>query len=126
MKKKFIFIPILIVVLALAIILSACASNKAEIKEDTVISIEALVKPDSSFKVGDAFDKGKFEVYAVMSDKKTKRLIENQNSLVYNINEIKADGQNIVDADGKFSKAGEFTLKVTFSDKSTNVTIKVV
>ncbi len=113
MKKALLTVLVLVLTLTLGVALVACADQE----ELHVTAITAEVAEGATFKVGDAFDAELFVVKATLSDDSVKEVTTTA-ALAYD-----KSGLSLVD--GKYSKAGEVTLKISFSDFTTELKFKV-
>ena len=116
--KKIISVVLMVVLCVTAVAVFAGCTNDDETKVPEITGISAKVSSDAKYTVGSAFDSKYISVTASLSDKTTKA-ISTTSAISYDLAALK------LDSDGNFTEAGEFTMKVTYSDWSTNVTIKV-
>ncbi len=116
MKKIFVCIIAFVLAVTATCMFVGCNNQKEEVA--TVTSISAKVASGTTFKVGDSFDATKVTVTATLSDK-TTRTVSTTAALSFDRAAME------LDSDGKFTKAGTYTVKVTYSDWSTDMTLTV-
>lgn len=118
MKSRKIVSLILIAALCLGIVAMAAACKKSDSDVPTVTSIKAELASDTAYKVGDEFDSSDITVTATLSDK-TSRKVTTAAAIEYDLASLE------LDSEGKFTKAKEYTLKISFAGVSTELTFTV-
>ncbi len=116
--KKFLAVVLMVVLSLTAVFVFVGCTNDKDSDVPTITGITAKVSSDANYKVGSAFDTKYITVTASLSDKTTKAVSTTQ-AISYDYSALKLDN------DGKFTEAGDYQLKVTYSDWSTTVTVKV-
>ncbi len=117
MKKFFTCILVFVLAVTATCLFVGCTNDKKDDVE-TVTSISAKIASGTTFVVGDAFDSSKITVTATLSDK-TTRTVSNTSAIAFDRSTLK------LDSDGNFTEAGTYTVKVTFADVSTTVSLTV-
>lgn len=117
MKKLFAIVLLVVIAMATLFVFVGCTNNKEE-TVPAVTGITAKVATDAKFTVGSQFDSKYITVVASLDDKTTKT-VSTTAAISYDLADIK------LDAEGKFTEAGQFEMDVKFSDWSTKVTIVV-
>ncbi len=117
------FRKVLLVVTLIAVAVTSIALVSACNKDDkddlpNIESIKATVASGTVFTVGTAFDSTKITVTAKL-DNGEERKVETVKAISYDLSVLK------LNAEGKFTEAGEYTLPVKYSDWSTTVKIVV-
>lgn len=116
--KKSMLVLMLVAVVATSVVLASACKDKNGEDLPNIESIKAEVVSGTTFTVGAAFDSTKITVTAKLDDG-TTRAVETVKAIYYDLSVLK------LDAGGKFTEAGEFTLPVKYSDWTTTVVIKV-
>lgn len=116
--KKFISIVLMVILTITAVAVFVGCNDKEETEVPAITGITAKVSKDANFKVGTAFDSKYITVTATLDDKTTKTVATTA-AISYDLEALE------LDEDGKFTSAKDYNLKVTYSDWSTTVTIKV-
>lgn len=116
--KKIISVVLMVVLCVTAVAVFVGCTNDKDTKVPEITGISAKVSSDANYTVGSAFDSKYISVTASLDDK-TTQAVATTAAISYDLSALK------LDADGNFTEAGEFTMKVTYSDWSTNVTVKV-
>lgn len=116
--KKIISVILMVVLCVCAISVFVGCTQDKETDVPKITSISAKVSSDANFTVGSAFD-SKYITVTASLDNKTSKAVVTTSAISYDLSAIKLDN------DGNFTEAGEFTMKVTYSDWSTNVKIIV-
>lgn len=114
MKKVLVTLLIVALAVCAAVSLVACKGEG----ELHIVSIEAKVKENTNYKVGDTFATSTLTLTAKLSDG-TEEEITSTSSVTYDKTQLKL-------SNGKFTEAGEFTLKVKFLSYETTVNLTVV
>lgn len=113
MRKKIVILAMILVIVSLTFVLSAC--NEEEVLTIEKITVEYNKKV--AYKVGSQFSTEDFTVTAHLSDDTTKEI---KNNLIWHTETLGLDDED------KFQNAGEYTLKVDFLKyKDLEVTIVV-
>lgn len=105
----------MIVVLGLFLGLTAC---KKESTVPEVVSIYAESSDKLTYTVGTAWSSSVITVYAVFNDD-SESAVSTTAAIFYDVSVLK------LDANGKYTEAGTFTLPIRFSDFSTTLTVTV-
>ncbi|MBO7156664.1 MAG: hypothetical protein J6V83_04595 [Clostridia bacterium] len=116
--KKLLACILMLVVAVTALSTFVGCTSKDEEAVPAITAITAKVSADADFNVGEKFDSKYITVTAKLDDKTTSA-VSTTAAISYDLAALKLDD------DGKFTEAGNFDLKVTFSDWSTTVVIKV-
>lgn len=117
MKKILVVLLMVVLSFTMLFVFVGCSNDK-ETEVPEITGITAKVSSDANYKVGSAFDSKYITVTASLNDKTTKA-ISTTSAIKYDLSALKLDN------DGKFTEEGDFQMKVTYSDWSTTVTIKV-
>lgn len=116
MKKTIIAILLVLAVAGLAFGLTACG-NKDELAID---SIQMEVVDGTVYRVGDVFDIATITITAILNDE-TEKTVSSSNAVIdYNKSDLK------LDADGKFTAAGKFKLKMTYLRHTAEVELEIL
>ncbi len=115
--KKFIVCILMVVIAVATVCVFVGCTDKNEETVPAITGITAKIASDANYKVGSAFDSQYITVTATL-DNKTTKVVSTTAAISYDIDEL-------VDDEGYFKEAGEFTIDVTYSDWTTQVTIKV-
>ena len=116
--KKFLAVILMVVLsLTLVFVFVGCTNDK-DTKVPEITGITAKVSSDANYKVGSVFDSKYITVTASLNDKTTKA-VSTTSAIKYDLSALNLDDE------GKFTAAGDYEMKVTYSDWSTMITIKV-
>lgn len=116
-KKVILVVALITVAVSSIALVSACNKDDGE-DLPNIESIKAEVVSGTTFTVGTAFDSTKITVTAKLDDG-TTRAVETVKAISYDLSVLK------LNAEGKFTEAGEYTLPVKYSDWTTSVVIVV-
>lgn len=117
MKKILACVLMVVIAVATLCVFVGCTDKKEE-AVPAITGITAKVASDANYTVGSAFDSKYITVTAALDNKSTMAVTTTA-AISYDLADIK------LDADGKFTEAGEFTMDVSYSDWTTTVKVKV-
>lgn len=117
MKKFFTCMLVFVLAITATCLFVGCTNNNDD-DVQTVKSISAKVVSGTTFVVGDAFDSSKITVTATLDDN-TTRDVSTTSAIAFDREAMK------LDSDGNFTEAGTYSVKVTFADVSTTVSVTV-